>query len=172
MLKEARSARGGEVQCTQGFLAKEGVGGGGPASPERPDSLIDAACPARILAYPGPPRLEKDPGRVFFCDRFGIRYQDRKWMVDGLKDAYGTTCGVPKSETDPTQRGDKEKKESGPAQHYCTVPDRTYTDQCILFSQWQAFRIQGGTAVQGGVARQENVVCALAAAGKRGCEIC
>lgn len=83
--------QGGEVQCTQGFLAKEGVGGGGPASPERPDSLIDAACPARILAYPGPPRLEKDPGRVFFCDRFGIRYQDRKWMVDGLKDAYGTS---------------------------------------------------------------------------------
>ncbi|TLD31684.1 hypothetical protein PspLS_02795 [Pyricularia sp. CBS 133598] len=70
MLKETR---GGEVQCTQGFLAKEGVGGGGPASPERPGSLIDAACPARILAYPGPPRLEEGPWSGLFCDRFGIR---------------------------------------------------------------------------------------------------
>ncbi|TLS30372.1 hypothetical protein PpBr36_02943 [Pyricularia pennisetigena] len=83
MLKEARSVRGGEVQCTQGFLTKEGVGGGGPASPERAHSLIDAACPARILAYPGPPRLEEAPWSGPFVTDLGIRYQNRKWMVDG-----------------------------------------------------------------------------------------
>ncbi|TLD17687.1 uncharacterized protein PgNI_01756 [Pyricularia grisea] len=58
------------------------------------------------------------------------------------------------------ERGKNEQKESGPARDRCTYSTGSY------------LQIQGGTAVQGGVARQENVVCALAAAGKRGCEIC